>query len=246
MTLEGRTILITGASSGIGEATAKKLASEGANVVLMARSTSKLKSLKDEIENDNGKALVTSGDVTKKEDFEAAVKQANDTFGPVDGLINNAGLMPLSFIEKLKTDEWAKMVDVNIHGVLNGVSAVLPDMMKHKKGDIINISSMASRQYFPGAAVYCGTKAAVSMFTEGLRKELSPKYGINVTSIEPGAVSTNLTETITDEDIKEKLSAMLEMETLQSEDIANAIYYTLTQPKRVNIGDIYILPTEQQ
>ena len=246
MKLDGRTIIITGASSGIGEATAKKLAKAGANLVLMARSEDKLKSLQSEIERDNGKAIVASGDVTKKEDFQKAVKKAKQEFGAVDGLINNAGLMPLSFVPKLKTDEWEKMVDVNIKGVLNGVAAVLPDMMDNKKGDIINISSMAAHQYFPGGAVYCATKSAVKMFSEGLRKELAPEYGINVTSIEPGAVSTNLTDTITDEDIKEKMSGMMEMETLQSEDIANAIHYSLTQPKRVNIGDIYIVPTEQQ
>jgi len=246
MELDGRTIIITGASSGIGEATAKKLAKAGANVVLMARSEDKLKALHSEIIEEGGKATVAVGDVTEKEAFKSAVKKAKEHFGVVDGLINNAGLMPLSFIPKLKTDEWEKMVDVNIKGVLNGVAAVLPDMMDNKRGDIINISSMAAHGYFPGGAVYCATKAAVKMFSEGLRKELAPEFGINVTSIEPGAVSTNLTDTITDEDIKEKMSDMLKMETLQSEDIANAIYYSLSQPKRVNIGDVYIVPTEQQ
>lgn len=154
--------------------------------------------------------------------------------------------MPLSFVEKLKTDEWEKMVDVNIKGVLNGVSAVLPELKKNKGGDIINISSMAAHRYFPGGAVYCATKSAVKMFSEGLRQELAPKYGINVTSIEPGAVATQLTDTITDEDILEKMEEMMEMETLQSEDIANAIYYSLTQPKHVNINDVYIVPSEQQ
>ena len=154
--------------------------------------------------------------------------------------------MPLSFINKLKTDEWMKMVDVNIKGVLNGVAAVLPKLKENKSGDIINISSMAAHRYFPGGAVYCATKAAVKMFSEGLRQELSPEFGINVTSIEPGAVATELTDTITDEDIKEKMAEMQKMETLQSEDIANAIFYALSQPERVNINDVYIVPTEQQ
>lgn len=246
MTLENRVILITGASSGIGEATAKKLSKHGASVILMARSEDKLKALKDSITNNGGKALVVVGDVTKAEDFKKAVSKAVATYGKVDGLINNAGLMPLSFVEKLKTDEWDKMVDVNIKGVLNGVSAILPQLIENKGGDIINISSMAANRYFPGGAVYCATKSAVKMLSEGLRQELAPKYGINVTSIEPGAVATNLTDTITDEDIKDKMSEMKDMTPLEAEDIANAIYYSLSQPKRVNINEIYILPSQQK
>ncbi|WP_431134103.1 SDR family oxidoreductase [Psychroserpens mesophilus] len=246
MNLENRTIIITGASSGIGEAAAKKLSSHGANVVLMARSTEKLNDLKKDIEQNGGNALVTPGDVTNKGDFEEVVAKSVAAFGKVDGLINNAGLMPLSFVEKLKTDEWEQMVNVNINGVLNGVSTVLPQLIENNGGDIINISSMAAHRYFPGGAVYCATKSAVKMFSEGLRQELAPKYNINVTSIEPGAVDTNLTSTITDEDIKEKMSEMQKMTTLESEDIANAIYYALSQPKRVNINDIYIVPSEQK
>ncbi len=246
MELENRVIIITGASSGIGEATARKLSTHGASVVLMARSEDKLEELKETIIKSGGKALVATGDVTKPDDFKKVVSKAVKEFGKVDGLINNAGLMPLSFVEKLKTDEWDKMVDVNIKGVLNGVSAVLPQLIDNKGGDIINISSMAANRYFPGGAVYCATKSAVKMFSEGLRQELAPKYGINVTSIEPGAVNTNLTSTITDEDIKEKIKEMQKMNTLESEDIANAIYYAISQPKRVNINDVYIVPSEQQ
>ncbi len=246
MELTNKTIIITGASSGIGEATAHKLASHGANVVLMARSEDKLKELQKSITDNGGKAIVAAGDVTSKDDFDKGVATAVKEFGKVDGLINNAGLMPLSFVEKLKTDEWMQMVDVNIKGVLNGVAAVLPELKKNKGGHIINISSMAAHRYFPGGAVYCATKSAVKMFSEGLRQELAPEYGINVTSIEPGAVSTSLTETITDEDVKEMMEEMQEMTTLESEDIANAIYYSLSQPARVNINDVYIVPSEQK
>ncbi|MFD1061824.1 SDR family oxidoreductase [Winogradskyella litorisediminis] len=246
MNLENKTIIITGASSGIGEATAEKLAGNGANVVLMARSEDKLETLKNKIEANGGKAIVALGDVTKKEDFDNVVNKAVAAYGKIDGLINNAGLMPLSYVEKLKTSEWDKMVDVNIKGVLNGVASVLPKLKENKGGDIINVSSMAAHRYFPGGAVYCATKSAVKMFSEGLRQELAPKYGINVTSIEPGAVATNLTSTITDEDIKENMSDMKEMTTLESEDIANAIHYALTQPARVNINDVYIVPSEQK
>ena len=246
MNLKEKVILITGASSGIGKAAAHKLAQHGAKVALMARSEDELNDLKSAITANGGTALVVAGDVTKKEDFEKAVSSTRTEFGTVNALINNAGLMPLSFIEKLKTDEWEKMVDVNIKGVLNGVAAVLPELKANKGGHIINISSMAAHRYFPGGAVYCATKVAVKMFSEGLRQELAPKYGINVTSIEPGAVATNLTDTITDEDIKDKMQDMLSMETLKAEDIADAIYYALSQPERVNINDVYLVPSEQQ
>ena len=246
MKIENSILIITGASSGIGKATAHKLAENGAKVVLMARSEDELNDLKTEIEKNGGEALVVTGDVTKMEDFENVVTKTKEKFGTVNGLINNAGLMPLSFVEKLKTDEWDKMVDVNIKGVLNGVAAVLPELKANKGGNIINISSMAAHRYFPGGAVYCATKAAVKMFSEGLRQELAPKYGINITSIEPGAVATNLTSTITDDDIKEMMKEMFEMETLEAEDISNAIYYALTQPDRVNINDVYIVPSEQK
>ena len=246
MNLTDKVVIITGASSGIGEATAQKLAKAGAKVVLMARREDKLKALKDTIENDGGTALVVSGDVIKKDDFDQVVEETVKTYGKIDGLINNAGLMPLSFVEKLKTDEWEQMVDVNIKGVLNGVAAVLPKMKTNNGGHIINISSMAAHRYFPGGAVYCATKSAVKMFSEGLRQELAPKYGINVTSIEPGAVATELTDTITDEDIKEHMQDMQNMTTLEAEDIANAIHYALLQPNRVNINDIYLVPSEQK
>ncbi len=154
--------------------------------------------------------------------------------------------MPLSYIEKFKTDEWETMVDVNIKGVLNGIAAVLPTLIENKGGNIINISSTAAYNYFPGGAVYCATKSAVKMFSEGLRKEITPKYGINVTSIEPGSVNTDLLSTITDEDIKEELKEMKEMTSLEAEDIADAIFYTLTQPERVNVNDVHILPSEQK
>ena len=248
MSLKGKTVIITGASSGIGEATAMKLAKEGANVVLTARSEDKLNKLRSKIEKENGgKAIVVPADVTKKEDLKKVAKKTKEEFGSIDGLVNNAGLMPLSYVKNLHTDEWDKMVDVNIKGVLNGVAAVLPTMMEQKSGNIINISSSAGRKIYPGGAVYCATKSAVRMFSEGLRQELAPNFNINVTSIEPGFVDTSLTETITDEEIKEGLlSNFKEMTPLEAEDIAEAIFYSMTQPKRANINDVYIMPTEQQ
>ena len=246
MKIDKKVILITGASSGIGQATALKLASKGAKVVLCARSEDKLKKLKKEIEGEGGTAMVVACDVTKAADFKKAVKAAVEEYGTVHCLVNNAGLMPLSYMKNLKTDEWEKMVDVNIKGVLNGVAAVLPIMIENKGGQIINVSSTAAYRYFPGGAVYCATKAAVKMLSEGMRQELAPKYGINVTSIEPGAVETNLFSTITDEEVLKQMEGMKNMTTLQAEDIAEAIYYAITQPSRVNINDVYIMPTAQQ
>ena len=246
MDIQDKVVIITGASSGIGEATALKLSNKEAKVVLTARREEKLEELKNKIESNGGTALIVTGDVTKKEDYDNLVEKTLDKFNTIDALINNAGLMPLSYVEKFKTDEWEKMVDVNIKGVLNGVAAVLPTMIKNKGGNIINISSSAAHKYFPGGAVYCATKSAVKMFSEGLRQELAPKYGINVTSIEPGAVSTELTNTITDEDIKEMFKDMQKMTFLEAEDIAEAIYYTLVQPARANINDVFIMPTQQQ
>lgn len=244
--MKGKVIIITGASSGIGKATALKLSKKGAKVVLSARRKDELEALKKSIEKETCEALVVIADVTKKPDMDRLVAKTLEAYGTVDAIINNAGLMPLSFVKKLKTNEWEKMVDVNIKGVLNGVAAVLPTLIKNKSGHIINISSTAAYSYFPGGAVYCATKAAVKMFSEGLRQELAPTYGIRVTSIEPGAVATNLLDTITDEDILGNLSEMQKMTALEPEDIAEAIYYTLKQPLRVNVNDVHILPTEQK
>ena len=246
MELQDKVVIVTGASSGIGEATAEKLAAHGAKVVLTARREDRLKELQQKIEGAGGKALVVTADVTKKEDWKQVVEQTQEAFGDVDVLINNAGLMPLSYAKKLKTDEWEKMVDVNIKGVLNGVAAVLPKMMDNKRGHIVNISSVAGRKLFPGGAVYCATKFAVRAFSEGLRNELAPEFNIRITAIEPGAVATELTDTITDEDIIEKvMKPMLDIETLQSEDIAESILYALQQPKHVNVQELLVMPTEQ-
>lgn len=245
MDIRNKVAVITGASSGIGKATAVKLANEGVKVVLCARSVDELKELKEKIESNGGQALVVKTDVTKSEDWEDVVSQTKSEFGNIDILINNAGLMPLSFIKKFKTDEWMKMIDVNIKGVLNGVAAILPGMLENGGGHVVNISSSAAHRVFPGGAVYSATKAAVKMFSEGMRQELAPEHGINVTSIEPGAVDTNLLETITDDDIKEMLQGMDDIDRLESEDIAESIFYALNQPERVNVNDVYLMPTEQ-
>ena len=245
MSLENKNIIVTGASSGIGEATAKKLAAAGANVVITARRTERLNELKEAIEKDGGKALAITGDVTSKEDWKSIVEQTHNNFGKVDVLVNNAGLMPLSFVENLKTDEWDKMVDVNIKGVLNGVASVVPDMKETKAGHIINISSVAGRKIMPAGAVYCATKYAVRALSEGIRLEMGPKYNTKVTSIEPGFVATELTNTITDDDVKDMMSQFEDLTPLQASDIADSIYYALTQPQHSSVNEILIRPTNQ-
>lgn len=246
MDLSQATAIVTGASSGIGHATAKLLAADGARVVLAARREERLATLSDEIEAAGGEALAVATDVTKPADWEALVARTTEAFGAPDILVNNAGLMPLSTIDKLKTDEWERMVDVNLKGVLHGVAAVLPSMTERRGGHIVNVSSVAGRRLFPGGAVYCATKFAVRAFSEGLRSELGPKYGIRVTSIEPGAVSTELADTITDEDLLARIGKMFESLTpLESRDIAEAIRYAVAQPDSVNVEELLVMPTSQ-
>ena len=185
-------------------------------------------------------------DVTKKADCDNLVKQAIDKYGTVDVLVNNAGLMPLSFVKSLKIDEWDRMVDVNIKGVLYCTAAVVPTMVEKKSGHIINISSVAGRIVFPAGSVYCATKHAVTAFSEGLRQELSVRKNIRVTSIEPGVVQTELTNTITEESLQAFVEKHKEMEGLQTEDISDAIIFAIDAPNHMNVNEILIRPTAQE
>lgn len=245
MDLQGKVAVITGASSGIGEATALMFAQEGVKVAIAARRAEKLATLKQKIESKGGEALIVITDVTHKTAVEHLIGHTKETFGRVDILVNNAGIMPLSLMKNLKTEEWEKMIDVNIKGVLYAIGAVLPIMREQKSGHIINISSVAGRKVMVGSAVYSATKFAVRALSEGLRMELSPNDGIKVTSIEPGAVETELTSTITDEEVMEGLKKMLDIEMLKSEDIAEAIIYAVKQADRVNVNELMVMPTEQ-
>jgi len=166
-------------------------------------------------------------------------------WGAVDILINNAGLMPLSFVKNLKIDEWDQMVDVNIKGVLYCTAAVLPHMREARSGHIINISSVAGRIVFPAGSVYCATKHAVTAFSEGLRQELSPRNNIRVTTIEPGVVSTELTNTITDESLEKFVEASKKMEALKADDIASAIVFAIDAPNHVSVNEVLVRPTTQ-
>jgi len=245
MGLKGTTAVITGASSGIGEATARLLAAEGARVALGARRIERLETLRSEIESTGGEALVRTTDVTRREDVEALVAATLDAWGQVDALVNNAGIMPLSFIRNLHVEEWERMVDVNIKGVLYGVAAVLPDMRRRGAGHILNVSSVAGRRVFPTGAVYCGTKFAVSAISEGLRGELTASDGIRVTSIEPGAVATELPHSITDPEVAEASSEYADMRMLDADDIARAILYAMSQPDHVDVAQVLVMPTAE-
>ncbi len=245
MKLEGKVVLVTGASSGIGEAIARHIADEGANVVLAARREEKLTDLAQSLnDQSNGKALVVKTDVTKKEDMENLVKEAKDTYGKVDMIINNAGVMLLSFMKNDEVDQWTQMVDVNINGVLHGVHAVLPDMLKQESGHIVNVSSVAGHEVFPSSSVYSATKYAVRALSMGLEKELS-KTGVRVTNISPGAVESELTNHITDDEVLEMFKdRAASMKKLQADDIARAVVYALTQPDYVNVNEVVVRPMQ--
>ena len=243
--IKDKVVIITGASSGIGYATALSLAKEGAKLVVGARRTDRLESLVKAIEENNGEILAQKLDVTKKSDCDDLVNTAIKKWGKVDVLVNNAGLMPLSFVKNLKVDEWDQMIDVNIKGVLYCTAAVLPHMRESKSGHIINISSVAGRIVFPAGSVYCATKHAVTAFSEGLRQELSPRNNIRVTTIEPGVVSTELTNTITDESLEKFVETSKQMEALKAEDIASAIIFAISAPNHVSVNEILVRPTTQ-
>jgi NADP-dependent 3-hydroxy acid dehydrogenase YdfG len=202
--------------------------------------------LKKEITDDGGEIIICETDVTKKSDCDNLVKQAIDKYGTVDVLINNAGLMPLSFVKSLKIDEWDRMIDVNIKGVLYCTAAVVPTMVEKKSGHIVNISSVAGRVVFPAGSVYCATKHAVTAFSEGLRQELSVRKNIRITSIEPGVVQTELTNTITEKALEAFVEKHKEMEGLKAEDISNAIIFAIDAPSHVNVNEILVRPTAQE
>ena len=243
--LDGKVAVITGASSGIGEATAEAMAEEGAAVVVAARREERLEDLVERINGEGGRALAVAADVTDEQQAHDLIRRAKDEFGRVDILVNNAGVMQLSKVQKGLSDEWRTMVEVNVLGLLYATDAAIEVMKEQASGHLVNISSLASRGTRPGLGVYSGTKMAVNGISESLRQELL-EDNIRVTMVEPGAVETELPEHITDEEAREGLSSLLEqLEPLQAEDIANAIVYVVTQPERVSINEILIRPSKQ-
>lgn len=238
-----KVVVITGASSGLGEATAKMLAEKGAKLVLGARREKRLQQLVNAITSDGGEAIYKTVDVTKRDEVEALANAALEKFGRIDVLVNNAGLMPLAPLDELKVDEWEQMIDVNIKGVMYGVGAVLPTMRKQESGHIINLSSVAGHVVFPGATVYCATKFAVKAISEGIRQESNGQ--IRSTNISPGAVATELTDHISHKDSKE-MADDLYNDAIDSDSIARAITFAIEQPGEVDVNEMVIRPTKQE
>jgi NADP-dependent 3-hydroxy acid dehydrogenase YdfG len=243
--LDGKVAVVTGASSGIGEATAEALAAEGATVVVAARREERLADLTSRIEESGGRVLAATCDVTDEAQAHGLIRRAEDEFGRVDILVNNAGVMLLSTVGKGLSEEWRRMFDVNVLGLLYATDAAIETMKRQGGGHLVNVSSVAGRKVTrDSSGVYAGSKFAVGAISEGLRQELL-QDNIRVTIVEPGAVATELTDHITDEDAREALGGLLNLEILQAEDIANAIVYAVTQPERVSVNEILIRPTQQ-
>ncbi len=246
MNLKDQVAIITGASSGIGEATAKALAREGACVVLAARRMKRLQTVKEDIEQAGGKVLVVQTDVSSAGQWKCLTDKTIAHFGQIDILVNNAGIMPLSFIKNLHVEEWERMIDVNLKGVLFGTAAVLPYMRARGNGHIVNISSTAGRWLFDGGSVYCATKFAVNAFSEGFRQEITASEGIRMTLIEPGVTVTELAQSITDREFIDNNPKQPPMSPLTADDIARAVVYAVTQPEHVNVNEVLVMPARQK
>jgi NADP-dependent 3-hydroxy acid dehydrogenase YdfG len=239
-----KVVVITGASSGLGESTARLLAASGAKVVLGARRKERIDAIVKDITTKGGSALGFKTDVTRRGDVEALVRGAMDKHGRIDVIVNNSGIMPIAPMAALKVEEWDRMIDVNIKGLLYGVAAVLPIMQKQEQGHIINIASVFGIKVFaPGATVYCATKSAVRVLTEGLRMELHSQ-NIRCTMVSPGAVATELPESSSEEATRENLREFYKM-AIPADSIARAIAYAIEQPAEVEIDEIVIRPTAQ-
>jgi NADP-dependent 3-hydroxy acid dehydrogenase YdfG len=245
--LAGEVAIVTGASSGIGEATAESLASRGASVVLAARRADELEAVAERIRTDGGEALVVPTDVTEDDDIDALVAETVDEFETIDILVNNAGVMLLEPLESADRDNLRQMIEVNLLGLMNLTHAALPTMQAQDSGHIVNISSTAGRRAGAKSSGYNATKFGVNAFTEAVRQEVTTD-GIRTTIIEPGAVDTELQEHIPDEEIKQQIEeGMIEsMTPLESDDIARAIIYAVTQPQHVNVNELLVRPTDQQ
>jgi NADP-dependent 3-hydroxy acid dehydrogenase YdfG len=244
--IKDKVAIVTGASSGIGYAAALALSKAGAKVAAGARRLDRLELLQNEISKNGGEVLIQKLDVTIKSECNAFSDAVLKKWGSIDILVNNAGLQPLSFFKNLKVEEWDKMIDVNIRGVLYCTAAVITTMMNKNSGHIINISSIAGRIVYPAGSVYCATKHAVTAFSEGLRQEFSQRSNIRVTCIEPGVVATELINTITDKALEKYVEKTRQMEALQAEDIANAIIFAVQAPHHVNVNEILIRPMTQE
>jgi len=243
--IEGKVVVITGASSGLGEATARLLAAKGASVVLGARRQDRIQSLASELNGGGAKAIAVTTDVAKRDQVKRLVDAAASACGRIDVMINNAGLMPQAPLERLKIGEWEQMIDVNIKGVLYGIAAALPHMQRQKAGHFINVSSVAGHRVGPGFAVYAATKHAVLALSEGLRQEVKP-YNIRTTVISPGAVATELPNSVTDPDAAARIQKFYADVAIPADSFARAVAFAISQPEDVDINEILFRPTRQE
>ena len=241
--IEGKVVVITGASSGLGEATARHLASQGASVFIGARRVDRLQTVVADIQRAGGQVAAKQVDVTKRREVDAFVQAAVAKFGRMDVLVNNAGLMALGPIDKALVDEWDRMVDINIKGVLYGIAAALPVFARQKGGHIINIASVAGHKVSMGGAVYCATKHAVRAISEGLRQEVD---GIRTTIISPGAVQSELPLGISDPDTAAHVQEFYRQQAIPAAAVARAIAFAIEQPADVDINEILLRPTVQE
>jgi len=242
--IQDKVVVISGASSGIGEAIARHLAKKGAKVVLGARRTDKLEGILKDIETEGGKVAIFALDVTNLNNFREFVSFAEQTFGDIDVLVNNAGVMPLSMINAYKTDEWNQMIDVNIKGVLNGIASALPVFEKNDSGQFINITSVGDRWVGPTSTVYSATKFAVRAISDGLRQEVSNK--IRVTIVAPGATESELSNSISDPELKKMADEQFRSNTIPAEAIARAVAFAIEQPEDVDVNELVVRPTAQK
>lgn len=242
--ITGKVVVITGASSGLGEAAARMLAVQGACVVLGARRAERIQALAAELTTQGGRALAVPTDVTDAAQVQRLVDAAVQTFGRIDVLINNAGLMPNSPLERLKIADWDRTIDVNIKGVLYGIAAALPYMKQQQSGQIINVSSVAGHKVRPGNAVYAASKHAVRVISEGLRQEVKP-YHIRTTVISPGAVATELPDSVTEPDVAESTRKLYET-AIPADAFARAVVFAMSQPEDVDVNEILFRPTHQE
>jgi len=241
--IKGKVVVITGAGSGIGEATALLLAERGAKVVLGARNPDRLNALTARITASGGEAAYAPTDVKRREDVSNLVGLAIERYGKLDVLVNNAGVAPISRLDELRVDDWEEMIDVNLKGVLYGIAAALPVFRRQSFGHLVNVISTAGLQIIPTMAVYAGTKNAVRTITETLRQEAGDK--LRVTSISPGFVHTNLANSMTDPGVKAQIVERMEKIAIPPAAIARAIAFAIEQPAEVDVNEIVIRPTAQ-
>ncbi|SFL07958.1 hypothetical protein SAMN04487950_2330 [Halogranum rubrum] len=245
--LDGKAALVTGASSGIGEATAEALAEAGASVALAARREDELEQLADRIESEGGETLVVPTDVTDEDEIQEMVDRTAEEFGSLDILVNNAGVMLLERVEDADTDNFRQMVEVNLLGLMNVTHAALPIMQEQGEGHVVNISSVAGRKAYAGSSGYNATKFGVNAFSEAFRQEVTGENDIRVTLIEPGYVDTELAEHIPDDEQQEQAKEALEaMDALEADDIARSIAFAVGQPSHVDVNEMLIRPTDQE